>query len=276
VNITIAALCQYQNRPMALLCSDSRQSFLGDYTSPHGDHSVQEEWSAPGVHVFSAGHTPAAKEFIFFLATKIRTSGKAGYQLLDEFRHCSGLYREKLVKRYLVSNWSLSYEEYQKTGAAHLPEVCRKRMADDIGPQRMDFECELLVVLFDDFGQNHLFRMDRRGIVTDHTGDGFCVVGPAQAGATHCFRYRRFHRDWPSEEVLPLVYEATQHAKVGAYTRDETYVQMVEAESSIEISPLGMELIHQKYKEVNESRHSAELGKFYLNLLQDYRKGEGK
>ncbi len=110
--------------------------------------------------------------------------------------------------------WSLSLEEYKTGGAAHLPEETRKRISEETGPDRIDFECDLILVCFDSKDEVRLFTMDSLGRIRESTATGFAVIGSGSVLTTAELYSLGFDGLIQLPEALYCVYEAKKKTKL--------------------------------------------------------------
>lgn len=282
MTVCIAAVCQYEGRDVVICCSDCRLSI------PDGIHAAAQSkfvsFSSGKVFALFTGEVTSAFELLNYLDQfQVIDDQAPDYEVQGRIQDRCVEYRKLLVDRYLKLGWGISWREYEEGGASHFPETIQQRIPEEIGPGKIDFECDLTLVCFNSKNEARLFTVDRIGRVRETSASGIAVIGSGSALAAAELHYRNFRRAFGFAESLYYVFEAKKKSEADGSVGSDTYISVVDAQGSLSISEQGTEYLEHEFTarglikpwlDLNDSHFDRPKG--YQGVIQHYHEGNAK
>ena len=126
----------------------------------------------------------------------------------------------KRIEASVLSPYKLSIDEFTKTGLKGFgPEAfadLRQRI------ERVDLGCEFLVFGFDEASKPHIFRVNERGAVDDHSRTGFWAIGSGEYAALSALIFHDYDRNLDVREAVYYICMAkfmAERADLGQQTQ---------------------------------------------------------
>jgi hypothetical protein len=219
----------------------------------HGDTQMKfERLYKHGVHVLLSGSPSSATELIAFFNRSLDLSDGNEEDILSSFQACAAKYRERLVDRYLQMGWSISLESYRRGEVNYLPQETLRRIADEIGPGKIDFECDLIFVCFDNRKNAKLLTMDYLGRFRDVTSSGFAVTGSGVVLATSQMYARDYGYFEKLNNALYSVFEAKKRSEAEVTVGPDTSIMVVDPSDFIWVDPDGIAFLEEEFRSRNK------------------------
>lgn len=135
---------------------------------------------------------------------------------------------------------------------AYFPPETVKRIAEDIGPEKIDFDCDAIFVCFDEHEQARLLTMDRFGRIREATSNAFAVIGAGLVAATSHLYARQYGYLETLPRALYYVFEAKKKSESEVTVGPDTHMMVADPQDFLWVDPSGVEFLEEEYKKRNE------------------------